>query len=320
MKNKKVLLIIALFIGMINFAQEFQGFNYKALLTQNANPMANQNIDVKFSIRSYAVMPSIDNLVWQEEHTNVQTDANGIFSVVIGTGNKVGGSAASFKDIEWWTVITNMQLKVEIDTGSGYQVFQPYKSMQAVPFAKEAFKATKLEDQNGQIVFTDSSNGIKFNANNNGSNRYELHLDGLNGLSFFYNNTPIMSMLGAGTVTFSTDIIGENLNLSGKIKNSESGDADMKAYLYGSVSSNGTLQSNGSTDGFTVTKTGTGEYKITFNTSFTLYSEYIAFATIRFGSVGFISTDKYAGYLKVKTYDTSGTAADRPFDFLIFKK
>ena len=319
MKNK-VLLILALFIGMVNYAQEHEGFNYKALLTQNGNPMANQSIDVKFSIREFSITPAINNLLWQEEHTGVQTDANGIFSVVIGKGNRLAGSATNFNDIEWWTVLTSMQLKVEINTGSGYQEFQPYTSMEAVPFAKEAYKAVELEDQTGQIVFTDSSNGIKFNANSTGSNRYELHLDGMNGLSFFYNNTAIMNMFGAALVTFNADIIGENISLTGKLKNSESGDADMKAYLYGEVDADGTLKSEGSTDGFTVTKTGTGSYKITFDTAFAHYYEYIAVATIRYNGKGFISTDKYGAYINIKTYDTSGTAADRYFDFVIFKK
>ncbi len=106
--------------------------------------------------------------------------------------------------------------------------------------------------------------------------------------------------------------------MSQKLKAPESGDADMKAYLYGSIDDDGSI-ANG-TDGYTIQKTGTGVYKITFDTPMSDYRDYLVVATMRMGGVGFISADKFNGYLYIRTYDTSGTLTDQYFDFVVYKK
>ncbi len=314
--KKRTLLLIAMFIGMLSFAQG--GFNYKALITQNGTPLANATVKLKFSIQSQSsIVP--DDLLWQEEHTNVPTDANGICSVVIGKGTRLAGTYTSFYDIDWHVLLSTVKLKVEVDTGNGYQTLVPYTAMESVPYAKQAVKAVKLDKQYGELAFADSGS-IKFDANNTGSNRFELKINGMNGLSVWYNGDPKVSFMG--NVTFFKDIQVEDIEMvqGKKIKAFDSGDADMKAYIYGSSSSGGSIITPSSSDGFTVQKTGTGAYKISFDVAPGSYNKYIVIASIRFGDVGFISVDKYAGYFNIKTYDTSGNAADYPFDFVVYKK
>ena len=109
-----------------------------------------------------------------------------------------------------------------------------------------------------------------------------------------------------------------NLELKEKLTAPDSGDADMKAYIYGVINYNGDID-NG-TDGFTVQKTGTGVYKITFDTPMSHYTDYTVVATLRMDNIGFISTDKFSSYFYIRTYDTGGNHTDMDFDFVVYKK
>ncbi len=121
---------------------------------------------------------------------------------------------------------------------------------------------------------------------------------------------------------FTTDIVTINGSLevtgdvTGKIVSDVSGTADMKAYIYGAIGPDGVNVTSISSDGFTVSKTGTGTYRIT-STSMNYYT---VSATMRYGMIGFITIEKFANFFDVKTYDTAGVAADRGFDFVVFKK
>jgi len=121
---------------------------------------------------------------------------------------------------------------------------------------------------------------------------------------------------------FSTDevIINGSLNVTGNIEGkvtaSHSGDADMKAYLFGSVGIDGVTLSSASSSGFTTVKKGTGDYRIT-SSGLNIYS---ATVTLKYGFIGFVSIEKFTGYFDVKTFNVSGIAEDRGFDFIVFQK
>lgn len=94
----------------------------------------------------------------------------------------------------------------------------------------------------------------------------------------------------------------------------------MKAYIYGSIASAGVFTSGGAhSDGFTVEKTATGVYKITFTNS-PGNRNYTVMANMRYGNIGFITVLNNTYYFEVKTYDTSGTLADKAFNFVVYKK
>ena len=123
---KKTLILLATVL-LTNFAIAQQGFNYKALITDNGNVLANTSVNVQFTI-----LESGTTMVYKETHT-ATTDANGILIVNIGEGNATSGN---FATLDW----TNEYfLKVEIDTGSGYQDFGT-TAFKAVPYAKSAEK------------------------------------------------------------------------------------------------------------------------------------------------------------------------------------
>lgn len=114
-----------------------------------------------------------------------------------------------------------------------------------------------------------------------------------------------------------------NVRISKKLKAPASGNADMKAYVYGSIASSGSFATNGThSSGFLVSKTGTGEYKITFTATNkpTSANQYTVIANLSSGDNGFITVENDASEFTIKTSDTSGTAADKAFNFVVYKK
>ena len=117
----KLIIIIALLVTITAVAQ--QGINYKAIVKDNlGNVVANQSVTVQFTINRGLTM------VYQEDHT-VDSDANGLVILNIGTGNILNGN---FSTIDWRT--GTFYLKVEIDIGSGL-INLGATQFRAVPFA-----------------------------------------------------------------------------------------------------------------------------------------------------------------------------------------
>ncbi len=121
--KKQIALLTLLFVAFTSLAQN--GFNYKALLTENNSTLSNQNVDLRFTI-----LQNGTSSVYQETQS-ATTDANGIVSVAVGEGTAISGN---FDNIDW---AQNYFLKVEIDTGNGYQDFGTTE-LKYVPYAKYA--------------------------------------------------------------------------------------------------------------------------------------------------------------------------------------
>ncbi len=126
--KKSIIPILTAFIVLLSLRAGAQGFNYKAMITDNGTALANQQIDVRFSI-----LDSVSTLLYQETQTTV-TDASGIIVLVVGEGNVVSGD---FSTVDW---SHEKFLKVEINTGNGYEDFGT-TAMKYVPYAKYADKA-----------------------------------------------------------------------------------------------------------------------------------------------------------------------------------
>ncbi len=121
---KKSIILLAMLISITSFAQ--YGVNYKALIQQNGNVLANHSVNLRFTLLENS------NPVYQETHS-ATTDANGIVSVNIGEGTVVSGS---FPD-DWNKIYF---YKTEINSGSGYQDFGT-QQFKAVPYSYFAFSA-----------------------------------------------------------------------------------------------------------------------------------------------------------------------------------
>ncbi len=222
--KKKVLTIIALFIGMINIAQT-NGFNYKALITDNGNVLNTQSVDLKFTI-----LQSGTTSVYQETQS-ATTDANGILVVSIGEGTVQSGT---FSTIDWSA--NTYFLKVEIDTGSGYTDFGTTE-FKAVPYAKYADKAgnvfsgnwndlngvpSDINDGDDDTQLTDvqiAAMGYIKNANdadNDPTNEIELPATATNGQVLTWNGTAwVAQNAGSGADNWGSQVVTSNTSLSG---------------------------------------------------------------------------------------------------------
>ena len=147
MRTKIFFFIVALGMTVVSFAQN--GFNYKFVLTDDAGtPLMNTSVNVKFTIKDAA-----NAVVWEEEHTGIMTDDNGLAQCNMGEGVKLSGTAATFDDIDWSSPLT---YDVAIDDGSGYTDYVVNQPFKYVPVAKFAQKADYNGLENKPEVFYSS--------------------------------------------------------------------------------------------------------------------------------------------------------------------
>jgi hypothetical protein len=115
-----------------------------------------------------------------------------------------------------------------------------------------------------------------------------------------------------------------DVNVKGKLKATRSGDSDMKAYVYGLVYYNGNIDSNRSSSGFSIHKSGTGTYEVTL--SGVTNQNYIVSATAEIGGAGtaVIATTDYSsttnGKFIIRIYQLSGALLNNSFHFVVYKK
>ena len=101
-----------------------------------------------------------------------------------------------------------------------------------------------------------------------------------------------------------------------------SGNTDMKAYIYGYIFTSGSINPDNSSDGFTVSRLGTGEYKITFDTALP-NSFYIVTATSFANASPEVITlaNRNSGYFILKSWKVSDASPqDTEFQFVVYKK
>lgn len=106
-----VIFTTALTDGYFVHAQVPQGFNYQAV-ARNATGtiLANTGLGVRIGILADT---NSTVYVWEEQH-NITTNNLGIFNLVIGTGSKLQGSAASFSAIDWTTAPLFLRIQLYI--------------------------------------------------------------------------------------------------------------------------------------------------------------------------------------------------------------
>jgi hypothetical protein len=139
---KTITTFLMLLFSFLLFAQD-EGFNYKALITEDGKVLSGKEIGVRFSL--YQGSTKV-----YEETLTTQTDDNGIISVMIGSGTPTQGD---FGNIDWNNATS---LGVEIDAGSGYRDFgtNPFRY---VPYAKMADKAEHAARADN-VKFVDGKN------------------------------------------------------------------------------------------------------------------------------------------------------------------
>jgi hypothetical protein len=147
---KKLLTFIFLFVSVLGFSQN-TGINFQGV-GRNASGvvLATQKISLRFSV----IQGSETGAVEYVESKEVTTNAQGIFSVVIGDGTQIS-KTGNFTDINW--KINPKFLKVEMDPagGSSFAAMGTTR-LQSVPFA---YYANGVNADNVEGVLSASKGG-----------------------------------------------------------------------------------------------------------------------------------------------------------------
>jgi hypothetical protein len=189
---------VLLFVGgLVSTAQTVPaGIHYQAVARDNTGKeLADRSIDVMFSVISEN---PVGPVVYSELHSNVRTSSFGVFSLIVGKGEKTGGTAATFSDIRWET--SSHYLKVEVKFNNDF-VDMGTMPFLAVPYALYAKKSLEPGPQ-----------GPKGDPGDPASDNQKLSFDGAN-LSIAPNgNTVPLSSLN---VPHNLTILGDTLSIYG---------------------------------------------------------------------------------------------------------
>jgi len=110
-------IVLSTCLFLVNFAQAPQGLNYQGVARNNVGvELPNQNIGIQLSILDGAATGTV---LYTETHA-LLTDANGLFTLVIGFGTPTTGTFSAVN----WAVGGSKWLKVSMDAsgGSNYQL------------------------------------------------------------------------------------------------------------------------------------------------------------------------------------------------------
>lgn len=147
---KKLFYFLAVVITVNVFAQSPEEISFQAVIRDNAGALAiNKNVEV--TVRIFEITEE----VYQETHTGLQTNANGLLSLNIGSGVSVYGI---FGSLAW----EKGSYSIETETTVDGQLVTSSFELQSVPYAFYATDAATVtghtleKDVPEDAVFTDA--------------------------------------------------------------------------------------------------------------------------------------------------------------------
>jgi uncharacterized protein (TIGR02145 family) len=157
---KRILLTFSLvLVCLLITAQVPQGFNYQAVAHSSTGaPIINTTLQAKIGILSDTLTPVV---VWEELHSTVKTNANGVFNLVIGTGTRQSGSASAFSDIDWSK--TPLFLKIQIYYQNAWKYLGTSK-LWSVPFSMASGNKTDVSGVQTEINAIETGAGLNDNG------------------------------------------------------------------------------------------------------------------------------------------------------------
>lgn len=142
---KKLYFLFLLFVSGAMMAQIPQGFSYQAMaLSSSGNPVASSPVKIRLSIldNSAAGTP-----VYVETH-NPTTNAQGLFTLVIGQGQATTGT---FSGINWGTNSKFLKVEIDVNNGTNY-VTVGSSQLLAVPYAMYAGAVVGMGGSTGTVI------------------------------------------------------------------------------------------------------------------------------------------------------------------------
>ncbi len=165
-KTLNLKLIIALLLLVLGasasslMAQTSNGIFFQAIARDNAsNPAKDRKIFIQTSIIQTSIA---GNKVLTEEHSTM-TDASGVFSISIGNGVRVGGSASNLANIDWSNGPFFLNLKIAITpvgSNSSWDYSKEWVDMGTTSFGSVpfAFYAENVAGLDQKLNIADSVN------------------------------------------------------------------------------------------------------------------------------------------------------------------
>ena len=292
---KKLVLLSALFISFLTFAQVPQGISYQAIaLNGSGTPVVSSNVRLRLSILDVSVAGTTLYSETQLKTTNAQ----GLFNLVIGQGTLVSGA---FNTINWGT--SSKFLKVEMDaTGGTTYVVVGTTQLLSVPYA---LAADSLVTSAGEGITLVSPGGTPYQLTVNDAG--ELSLPTSNQPSIAPLNLYLYGTFNSWNASTALQFAGDSSNFNG-YKYFAAGTqikflaAQNTNVIYGGNGLNGTLTLNGSpitipSNGFYKINVQAGSYYITsinvalysfnsgtFTMSYNVASNYFYYTANQFSS------------------------------------
>lgn len=177
---KKILLLAALFISSLTFAQVPQGISYQAIaLNGSGTPVVSSNVRVKLSVLDNT---ATGTLLYSETQLKL-TNAQGLFNLVIGQGTVVSGVFAS---INWGTNPKFLKVEMDVTGGTTYAAVGTTQLL-TVPYAMHAASVASIagnssinddiiENKSSSMAFDDyTGNKVFVFSGNTGSWSSQLY-------------------------------------------------------------------------------------------------------------------------------------------------
>ncbi|MDC0204400.1 DUF1566 domain-containing protein [Flavobacteriales bacterium] len=175
---KKIILLFTLLSCTFYSFSQNRGISYQAVAIDengqqipgydtDGSAITNSDISVRFGIYD-----DNEQLEYEETH-QTQTDAFGLFTLIIGNGEQT--SSNTFDDIVWSQEKKFLQVEIDIKGGSDFKLMS-YQELLSVPFAKYAETSLNpgpqgvsitntIVNTNGDLILT-LSDGSEINAGN----------------------------------------------------------------------------------------------------------------------------------------------------------
>lgn len=306
-------------------------FSYQGELTDNGSP-ANDDYDMIVSMldgnSTVVGTPST--------HLNVVVE-NGLFNL------DVFFSFAAFDGFENYFFEVSVR---KSSVGGAYTVLSPLQTMQAVPLATNL---TNGSATTGQVL---TFNGFQWAPSAAEPSPWTV-----NGSVLEYNNdVAVGTTTSSHRLTIKADTDNKALRLIGdsgsfghgarlnfgdaerayidedvddhltihaftgvSVTVSNTGNANLLAYIYGFSNSDGTIITGKSSTGFSVTQEATGRYRINISDT-TINNNYIAIASLNSSSPKFTTVVVANDLFRIYVWDSNGNPSNHAFQFVVYRK
>jgi trimeric autotransporter adhesin len=144
--KKTALFLFSMLFALVAFSQPPQAFNYQGLARNtNGTPLATRKIALRVSILAGSVTGKAS---YVETH-DTQTDAQGLFNILIGRGTSVLNKLDSVK---WATADHFLQLEMDPQGGKNFQLLGVTQLL-SVPYALYSGNGSQWKNNSGGINY-----------------------------------------------------------------------------------------------------------------------------------------------------------------------